>query len=54
MRGPKAKLAVFCEPELVCQVTWSEWTAQGTLRQPAFKGMRTDKDPKDVVREQPA
>lgn len=50
-RGPKARLAVFCEPELVCDVTWSEWTTQGTLRQPAFKEMRTDKDPTEVVRE---
>lgn len=51
VRGPKARLAVFCEPKLVCQVSWSEWTSQGTLRQPAFKGMRTDKDPREVVRE---
>jgi len=51
-RGPKARLAVFCEPELVCEVSWSEWTTQGTLRQPAFKGMRTDKDPRMIVREQ--
>ena len=51
-RGPKARLAVFCEPELVCEVSWTEWTHEGTLRQPAFKGMRPDKDPRDVVREQ--
>jgi bifunctional non-homologous end joining protein LigD len=50
-RGPKAKLARFCEPRLVCQVSWTEWTHEGTLRQPAFKGMRDDKDPRDVVRE---
>jgi len=50
-RGPKAKLAVFCEPELVCEVSWTEWTDEGTLRQPAFKGMRDDKDPREVVRE---
>jgi bifunctional non-homologous end joining protein LigD len=49
--GPKAKLAVWCEPELVCEVSWTEWTRVGTLRQPAFKGMRDDKDPREVVRE---
>jgi bifunctional non-homologous end joining protein LigD len=49
--GPKAKLAVWCEPELVCEVSWTEWTNEGTLRQPAFKGMRDDKDPREVVRE---
>jgi len=50
-RGPKAKRAHFCEPELVCEVSWTEWTDEGTLRQPAFKGMRDDKDPRDIVRE---
>jgi bifunctional non-homologous end joining protein LigD len=51
--GPKARLAVWCEPELVCEVSWTEWTNEGTLRQPAFKGMRDDKDPRDVVNEFP-
>jgi bifunctional non-homologous end joining protein LigD len=50
-KGAKARTAVYCEPELVCEVSWTEWTKQGTLRQPAFKGLRTDKDPRDVVRE---
>jgi bifunctional non-homologous end joining protein LigD len=50
-RGPKARFAIFCEPELVCEVSWTQWTDEGTLRQPAFKGMRDDKDPREVVRE---
>ena len=50
-RGPRAGHAVWCEPELVCEVAWTQWTREGTLRQPAFKGMRDDKDPRDVVRE---
>ena len=50
-RGPKARFAVWCEPELVCEVSWTEFTREGTLRQPAFKGMRDDKDPREVVRE---
>lgn len=50
-RGPKARLAVWCEPELLCEVAWTEWTHEGTMRQPAFKGMREDKDPREVVRE---
>jgi bifunctional non-homologous end joining protein LigD len=49
--GARARAARWAEPELVCEVAWSEWTQQGTLRQPSFKGMRTDKDPRDVVRE---
>jgi bifunctional non-homologous end joining protein LigD len=52
-RGPKARHARFCEPELVCEVSWTEWTREGTLRQPAFKGMRGDSDPREVVREEP-
>ena len=49
--GPKARFAVWCEPALVCEVSWTEWTNEGTLRQPAFKGMRDDKDPREVVKE---
>jgi bifunctional non-homologous end joining protein LigD len=49
--GPKARFAVWCKPELVCEVSWTEWTNEGTLRQPAFKGMRDDKDPREVVKE---
>lgn len=50
-RGPKARFAVWCEPELVCEVAWTEWTNEGTLRQPTFQGMRDDRDPGEVVRE---
>jgi bifunctional non-homologous end joining protein LigD len=49
--GPKARFAVWCRPELVCEAAWTEWTDEGTLRQPAFKGMRDDKDPREVVSE---
>lgn len=42
---------VFVEPELVCEVEFTEWTDEETLRQPAFKGLRDDKDPREVVRE---
>jgi bifunctional non-homologous end joining protein LigD len=49
--GPKARFAVWCEPELICEVSWTEWTDEGTLRQPAFKGMRDDKNPREIVKE---
>lgn len=48
------KEARFVEPELVAQVEFSEWTHGNTLRHPVFKGMRDDKDARDVVRETPA
>lgn len=50
--GPKRPDPVFCEPRLVCAVEFSEWTREDTLRQPAFKGLREDVDPREVVREQ--
>ena len=44
----------FVEPELVCEVEFSEWTHSGTLRQPSYKGLRDDKRPQEVIRERPA
>ena len=49
--GPKARTAVWCRPELVCKASWTEWTNEGTLRQPTFQGMVDDKDPHEIVRE---
>jgi bifunctional non-homologous end joining protein LigD len=43
----------FVEPELVVQVRFTEWTASGNVRHPTFLGLRTDKDPREVVREEP-
>ena len=42
---------VWVAPELVGAFEFTEWTREGTLRQPAFKGLRDDKDPSEVVRE---
>ncbi|HXJ63736.1 MAG TPA: non-homologous end-joining DNA ligase [Actinomycetota bacterium] len=44
----------WIEPELVAQVGFAEWTADGQLRHPRFLGLREDKSPADVVRERPA
>jgi bifunctional non-homologous end joining protein LigD len=43
----------WVQPRLVAQIGFSEWTADGELRQPRFQGLRRDKDPADVVRETP-
>ena len=40
-------------PELVAEVAFLEWTADGRLRHPSFQGLRRDKSPRDVVREAP-
>lgn len=41
----------WVRPELVAQIGFTEWTHDGKLRHPRFLGLRTDKDPADVVRE---
>ncbi len=39
--------ARWCLPELVCEVQYTELTNDGTLRQPTYRGLRPDIDPKD-------
>jgi bifunctional non-homologous end joining protein LigD len=46
--------AVFCEPSLVAEVEFAEWTERGSLRHPSYKGLREDKPAALVVREQTA
>ncbi len=43
--------ARFVRPELVCEVSFREWTLGGEIRHPSFQGLRTDIDPADVTRE---
>jgi bifunctional non-homologous end joining protein LigD len=44
---------VWVEPKLVCEVEFAEWTHDGRLRAPSFQGLREDKNPEDVHREEP-
>jgi bifunctional non-homologous end joining protein LigD len=46
--------AHWVKPELVAQVSFSEWTDDGRLRHPAFQGLRDDKPATSVVRERPS
>ena len=43
--------ARFLEPELVMEIEFTEWTHNGTLRHPSYKGLRDDKPASAVVRE---
>jgi DNA ligase D-like protein (predicted ligase) len=45
------RTATWVEPELVAQIAFMEWTADGRLRHPSFLGLRFDKPARDVVRE---
>ena len=63
-RGPKAYQpftravglprirAHWVRPEIVVQVSFIEWTVHGKLRHPRLVGVRFDKNPREVVREQ--
>ena len=44
----------WMKPRLVIQVAFADWTQDGILRQPRYLGMRQDRDPKTVIREEPA
>jgi len=44
---------VWVEPKLVAEVEFVEWTHDGHLRAPAYKGLREDKDAIEVRREEP-
>ncbi|HJT21599.1 MAG TPA: DNA ligase D, partial [Nitrospira sp.] len=50
--GSDARGAHWVDPQLVAEVRFAEWTDEGILRQPSFQGLRTDKQAKEVVREQ--
>lgn len=43
--------ATWVKPKLVCEVEFTEWTTDGKLRHPIFKGMRYDKAAKKVTKE---
>jgi DNA ligase D-like protein (predicted ligase) len=48
----REKGAHWLRPELVAQIGFSEWTRDGKLRHPRYLGLREDKAPQDVVREE--
>jgi bifunctional non-homologous end joining protein LigD len=53
-KDPGLKRAVWTEPKLVGEVAFTEWTDEGVIRHPSFQGLREDKKPQEVVREEPS
>ena len=49
---PTPRRTHWTSPELVAQVGFAEWTRDSRLRQPRFLGLRDDKLPDDVLREE--
>jgi bifunctional non-homologous end joining protein LigD len=43
-----ARGAHWAEPRLVGEVTFAEWTSDGSMRHPSWRGLRPDKSPDEV------
>jgi bifunctional non-homologous end joining protein LigD len=50
---PKADVT-WVKPEMVCEISYREMTKDGSIRHPSFRGLREDKNAKEVMRELPA
>ena len=48
---PDLKNTHWIKPHLIAEIEFKEWTSDNIVRQPSFKGLRLDKKPKDVTRE---
>ncbi len=51
LSAEEVRQARFVRPELVAEVEFRSWTADGVVRHAAFRGLREDKRAEDVVRE---
>ncbi|MEL7648405.1 MAG: DNA ligase D [Sedimentibacter sp.] len=52
--SPESKpgeIITWLEPELVAEIKFAEWTKENLLRQASFKGLRIDKNPREVKKE---
>ena len=51
-KDPGLRDAHWAKPQLVAEVEFTEWTADGLIRHPSFQGLREDKKPAEVIREE--
>lgn len=49
---PMNDLISWIKPTLIVEVEFKEWTSEGILRHASFKGLRADKEPIQVTKEQ--
>ena len=52
LTAEEMKNCQWLKPEVVAQITFREWTPDGHLRHCSFAGLRDDKKPDSVVREE--
>lgn len=45
----KGRKPQWLKPELVCEVKFLEWTKDGKMRHPVYKGLREDKEPEEII-----
>lgn len=50
-RPPGSSRTIWLKPVLIAEIEFSDWTEDNALRHPSFKGLRTDKPPKTVIKE---
>ena len=48
---PVPRNAVFCQPNIVAEIEYRRWPQGGSLQHASYKGLRTDKNARDVVKE---
>ena len=52
LNAEKMKKAMWLKPETVAQIEFLEWTEGDRLRHSKFAGLREDKNPRSVVKEE--
>jgi bifunctional non-homologous end joining protein LigD len=53
LTSEESRLVRYVRPELVAEVEFRAWTADGHLRHASFRGLREDKPAREIVREIP-
>lgn len=51
-KDPGLRDAHWAKPQLVAEVGFTEWTDDGSIRHPSFQGLREDKKPTEIIREE--